>query len=60
VYGLGILGALVLFGSAFVSAILVLVSDATVHISGRGLALSVVLVGAAVVLKATRWRRGRR
>jgi len=59
VYGLGALGAVVLVGSAVVSGIFVLVSDATVQISGRGLALSLVLVGAAVVLKAIRWRQGR-
>ena len=58
VYGLGILGALVLLGSAVVSAVLVVVSDATVNISFSGLAISVVLVGAAVALKVWRSTRG--
>ena len=59
VYALGILAALVLVGSAVTSAILALTSDATVQTSGRALALSIGLVGAAVVLKGVRWRRGR-
>ena len=59
VYGLGILGALALVGSAVVSAVLVLVSDATVRISAGGLVVSLVLIGAAVAVKAWRWRRSR-
>jgi hypothetical protein len=59
VYSLGILGGLLLVGSAIVSAILALASDATVGISFRGLVVCVVLVGAAVALKVWRSTRGR-
>ena len=57
VYVLGFLGGVVLAGSAAASAVVVLISDATVDISFRALAVCVVLVGAAVALKAWRWRR---
>ena len=57
VYVLGTLGGLVLFGSAIVSAALVLFSDATVKISFGALVVSVVLAGAALALMA--WRRTR-
>jgi hypothetical protein len=59
VYSLGILGGLLLIGSAVVSAIVVLVSDASVGISFRGLAVCLVLVGAAMALKVWRSTRGR-
>ena len=56
VYGLGILGALVLVGSALVSAALVLASDATVRLSVPAIVVCVLLIAAAVVVKVQRRR----
>ena len=56
VYALGILGALVLVGSALVSAALVLASDATVRLSVPAIVVCVLLIAAAVVVKVQRRR----
>lgn len=60
VYGLGILGAVALIGSAVASAVMILVSDASVNISFPALAVCLVLVGAAVAVKVRRTRAAER